>query len=231
MRLLLLASAASLLSGAAFAQSLLGQSQPGGQSQQPAIAVAPPPAVVAQPAAPAPVAKPNLVAPPPGLVETPLPPPDASQSAIPANADNGGSQTMQLQAVSPSAPPAASPTAPAPGSIAAPPPVNDVPPTPDNVWVPGKTATLGVLNKVEGSTQTITIPVGGQTTVGDLTVSVQACVVRPPKALPDAAVFVTLQPKDDSSGSPVYRGWMVRSAPGATDAGNADEAFRVINCS
>jgi hypothetical protein len=161
-------------------------------------------------------------------VQTPLPPP-----GVGTNADNGD-QTTQMQAVSPAAPPpAAGNAAPAPASstATAAAPAQDVPPTPPNDWVPGKTAELGVLDKVDGGTRTLTIPVGGQATVGDLTVSVQACVTRPPGQLPDSAVFLTLQPKGAQDGAPVYRGWMVHSAPGATDAGNAGEAFRVITCS
>lgn len=228
MRLILLASAATLISGAALAQSLLGQNSPGqsANSVTPTVVVPPPPAVVAAP--PTPVQAPTQAppAPPPGLVQTPLPPPDSD-----TNADNGD-QTTQMQAVSPAAPPpVAGNAAPASSTATAAAPAQDVPPTPPNNWVPGKTAELGVLDKVDGGTRTLTIPVGGQATVGDLTVSVQACVTRPPGQLPDSAVFLTLQPKGAQDGAPVYRGWMVHSAPGATDAGNAGEAFRVITCS
>ncbi|MGE4480970.1 DUF2155 domain-containing protein [Acidocella sp.] len=222
MRLLLLASAATCcLATGAHAQSLLGQSQPGGQAQQPAVAVPAPPPIVAAPPTPAPAPKPAPPAPPPGLVQTPLPPSGA------ANADNGDAagQAAQMQAVSPSAPSAT------PAAGAAQPAQPDVAPVQANDWVPGKTAVLGVLNKVDGSTKNITVPVGGQVVVGDLNVSVQACVTRPPGQLPDSAVFLTLQPKDDQAAAPVYRGWMVHSTPGATDAGNAGQAFRVITCS
>nr|WP_295737028.1 DUF2155 domain-containing protein [uncultured Acidocella sp.] len=240
MRRLLLASAVSLIGGAAFAQSMLGQSSPGqgaGGTQAPAVLVpAPPPVVAAPPTAPvAPVAP--SPAPPPGLVETPLPPPssDNADQGNGANTDNGGA----AQVVSPAAPNGLSPAPASNGAVApgpsgnnpAPLPNNDVAPTPPNDWVPGKTAEIGVLSKADGSTSTLTIPVGGQATAGDLIVSVQACVTRPQGQLPDVAIFLTLQPKDGSGAAPLYRGWMVRSAPGATDAGNAGEAFRVMNCS
>ncbi|HTQ71124.1 MAG TPA: DUF2155 domain-containing protein [Acidocella sp.] len=230
MRLVLLATAATLLGGAALAQSLLGQSQPG----QGALAIPPAPPVVAAPPTPPPAPTPAPPAPPPGLVETPLPPPTDSNAD---NGNTGGDQTTQIQAVSPSGtPPAgtAGTAAPANGGAAAAsaqPAPQDVPPAPSNDWVPGKTAVLGVLNKVDGSSTTLTIAVGGQAVVGDLTVSVQACVSRPDGQLPDSAIFLTLQPKDAQGGGPVYRGWMVRSAPGATDAGNAGQAFRVVTCS
>lgn len=96
-------------------------------------------------------------------------------------------------------------------------------------------ATLKLLNKVEGSTETLTIPVGGSVAAGDLNVSVQACVVRPPGNLPNAAVFLTLQPLGATgsiaNSAPVYRGWIVKSQPAAATAENADEAFQVMNCS
>ena len=240
MRLVLLASAATLLSGVALAQTLLGQSLPG----QNTLAVPPAPPVVAAPPTPpsAPTAEPPP--PPPGLVETPLPPPDSGTNSgsapADANTDNGnsgGDQTTQMQAVSPSAPaPAGNGSVPAPASngsaaASAQPAPQDVPPVLSNDWVPGKTAMLGVLNKVDGSTSTLTIPIGGQATAGDLTVSVQACVSRPPGQLPDSAIYLTLQSKNAQDGGQVYRGWMVRSTPGAADAGNASEAFRVITCS
>ena len=202
----------------------------------PAIAVPPAPAIVATPsvitAAP-PLAPAN---PPPGLA--PPQPPELRGSADlggqpatpPANADSGDADA---------------------GAPAAPPPP---------AWLPGAAAVIGVLNVVEGSISQVTIPVGGQTTIGDLQVSVLACLRRPPDAIPDAAAFVTTAAPatgaaPDSSAQPgaaqpadtqqadapqadaapdgaasTYRGWMLRSAPGAAVVGDAAETFRVIDC-
>jgi hypothetical protein len=175
----------------------------------PAIVSAPPAAVV--PAAPAPVLAPPppgaMAAPPPGLVQN-QPPPDVDNGAAatpPADLDNG--------------------------AAAAPPGATDTPPALPQTWVPGTTATLGVLDKVDGSVSQLSIPVGGQAGVGDMTVSVLACVSRPPGQIPDTAVFIDAQSDAGSALSPGFRGWMVKSAPGAAVAGNADEAFRVIACS
>lgn len=122
---------------------------------------------------------------------------------------------------------------PAPGAaVGGAAPVGDVAPVVDEKWVYGRVVELGVLNKVDGSTKMLTIPVGGQVVSGDLNVSVQACVVRPQGALPNAAAFLTLQSADPTATSaPIYRGWMVKSMPGAADVENADEAFRIISCS
>ena len=231
MRLLLLASAATLIGGAAFAQTMLGQSQPG----QNVVAVPPaPPVVSGLPNAPeVPVAP--QPAPPPGLVQTPFPPPGGDAGAQPDGADAGNADSgnaSPVQAASPSTGPLPSVNNVPQAGAAAQPAPPDTAPVPANTWVAGKTAELGVLNKIDGSTSIITIPVGGQATAGDLTVSVQACEMRPPGALPDSAVFITLQSNSaQNGGGQVYRGWMVHSTPGATDAGDAGEAFRVITCS
>ncbi len=180
------------------------------QNDQSEIVVPPAPTLVpAQPAAPPPVVP--SPPPPPGLVQTPLPP--VVQSSTPQ--------------------PEVNPSASVPASVqtsAAPPAPPDVAPVQPNNWVPGHTAVLGLLNKVDGGTSQLSIPVGGQSTVGELQVSVQACSSRPAGQLPDDAVFLTVQSAGDNGTTPIYRGWMVRSAPGATVVGDAGETFRIINC-
>lgn len=162
-----------------------------------------PPLVPEAPSPPAPVQAPPVAPPPPGLGEAA---PSAPGSATPGPA-----------------------TAPPAGTAALPPP--DVAPTPPDSWTPGTTAVLGVLNKVDGSTAQLQLPVGGQSqTTGDLSVSVQACLTRPAGQLPDAAVFLTVIAPQQGA-APLYRGWMLRSAPGATFVGNAGQTFRVIGCS
>jgi len=148
-------------------------------------------------------------------VQTPLPPVVQSD-------------TPQSEATPSASVPASAPASPAANAVPAAQP--DAAPVQPNNWVSGHTAVLGLLNKVDGSTSQLSIPVGGQSTVGDLQVSVQACSSRPEGQLPDDAVFLTVQPADDSGATPIYRGWMVRSAPGATVVGDAGETFRIINC-
>jgi len=163
---------------------------------------------VAVPPAPAIVAAPSspTIAPPVPPAEQP---PGLVQTPTPpVNTDNG----------------AANQTA------ATPPPAATAPPPTPNTWVPGTTAKLGVLNKVDGSVSSVSIPVGGQAAIGDLQVSIQACVTRPPDQVPDAAIFLSVQPQSQSTASPLFRGWMVRSTPGATVVGDGGETFRVINC-
>lgn len=161
-----------------------------------------PPLTPEAPSAPAPV-QPVLQQPPPGLVP-----------AAPPIAEGENTSTT----------PSATATAPQP----APP---DVAPAQSNNWTPGTTAMLGVLNKVDGSTAQLTLPVGAQPqTSGDLSVSVQACLNRPVGQIPDVAVFLTVNSQQQGA-PPLYRGWMLRSAPGATFVGNAGQTFRVMGCS
>jgi hypothetical protein len=133
----------------------------------------------------------------------------------------------------PAAPDATAPVIATPdGTAPASPPAPDVAPVPQNVWVPGTRATIGVLDKVDGSTDQISIAVGAAAQkIGDLEISVQSCVNRPPDQIPDTAIFLTVQNPADDAGAPLYRGWMVRSMPGAAVVGDAGETFRVIGCS
>lgn len=169
------------------------------------VVVPPAPPIVSTPlpaAGPAPVAAPAPVAPPPGLVQAQPPVAPASE-------------------------------APSSGSAATAPVTNipDTAPVISSGWTASTAALLGVLDKVDGSTAQVSIPVGGQANVGDLQVSVQSCLVRPAGQLPDAAIFLTVEPLANTSGPPLFRGWMVRSTPGATVVGDAGETFRVIGCS
>lgn len=169
--------------------------------------------IVIPPAPPVVPEVPSPATPPPAQPVAP-PPPGLEQASPPAAGAAASSPPGTLAA----------------GAAAQPPPP-DVAPVPPDSWTPGSTAVLGVLNKVDGSTAQMQLPVGGQAqTSGDLSVSVQACLSRPAGQIPDTAVFVTVMPAQQG-GAPLYRGWMLRSAPGATFVGNAGQTFRVIGCS
>jgi hypothetical protein len=168
-----------------------------------AVAVPPAPPLVAAPPTSLPPPPPVSAAPPPGLVQTPTPPAN-QDSGQDSSQDNGGTAA---------------------------PPDQTVPPPLPSTWLPGKSAQIGILNKVDGSISSAVIPVGGQAAIGDLTISVLACVTRPADQIPDAAIFISAQTTSSDSGAPIYRGWMVRSAPGAAVVGDASEMFRVIGCS
>jgi hypothetical protein len=204
-----------------------------------------PPPVMAAPAAPQ-----ALTAPPAAVAPAPVTPTQIGQNPAPGQYDNGDSQPAPDQSATtaapaaPAVPPATTPPQPPntwlPGTTAVLGVLDKVdgssssvtiPPQPPNTWLPGTTAVLGVLDKVDGSSSSVTIPVGGQAIVGDLQVSVLACANRPATEIPDTAIFISTQNAPGAANSPLYRGWMVRSMPGATVAGDADEIFRVVSCS
>lgn len=240
------------------AQSMLGNAAGGQDNQDNAVVVPPAPPVVAAP--PAAIA-PQAVAPsqPPGLVETPLPPANSDNgasggapvdngepAATPPPADTAGNSAPPAQAGN-SATPGQAPAAQAQAGQsqpAGPDTSSSMPPPADNNWVPEKTAEIGVLDKVDGGASTISVPVGGNATVGDLQINVLACVARPPADIPDDAIFLAIQPAPSQPGAapldpavsddgapPLFRGWMIRSIPGATVVGDASETLRVVSCS
>jgi hypothetical protein len=202
----------SLSVGAALAQS------PAGSDSAPAIAVPPAPAIVAAPPSVQPIPAPDLP-PPPGLVP----------ATPPADIDTGDGTVSAPDQTAPGDGAAGTGQATPPATPAA--PVQDIAPIPPNSWVPKQTAEIGVLDKIDGSVSTVSIAVGGQSVVGDLQVNVQACMTRPPDQVPDAAVFLALQNTQNAAAPPNYRGWLVKSAPGAAVAGDASETFRIIDCS
>jgi hypothetical protein len=228
------------LPGAAFAQSMLGNTSPANPTDQNTVVVPPAPAIVpAAPSAPMPqVVTPQSV--PPGLVQTPLPPPNTDTG----QAGNDGTAPADNGAPSPAGAAPAHAVA-APAAPAAPDTASSTPPPPTNNWLPAHTAEIGLLDKVDGGASTVSIPVGGQMNAGDLQINVLACVTRPPDEIPDAAAFIAIQPlpaaaaataaadssTEAAAGAPIFRGWMVRSIPGATVVGDASETLRVVSCS
>ncbi len=101
----------------------------------------------------------------------------------------------------------------------------------ENKWINEPVAVLGTLNPENGTVSSVVVPVGANFTKGKLRVAVQACVIRPPGAIPDAAVFLTVtEARGPGSRGPLFRGWLVRSEPGAAVVADSSLTFRVINC-
>jgi hypothetical protein len=174
-------------------------------AQTPTVIPPAPPVVAAPPAAPAPASPPPAAGTPTQIGQTPA-----------SNFDDGSSQPA--------------PAAPDQSAVVTAPPPATTPPAIPNTWLPGTSATLGVLNKVDGTSSQVTIAVGGHAAIGDLTVSVLACANRPPTQVPDAAIYLTTAPAAANNAASGFRGWIIQSMPGATVAGDAGETFRVISC-
>ncbi|HQT61217.1 MULTISPECIES: DUF2155 domain-containing protein [unclassified Acidiphilium] len=96
-------------------------------------------------------------------------------------------------------------------------------------WMPKQSATLDVLFKADGAVSRVTAAVGDRLTEGTLRIRVGACVVRPPDMPPDAAVYLSV--RHNASGHMLFRGWLIRSEPGAAVVGDAAVTFRLVGCS
>ena len=68
-----------------------------------------------------------------------------------------------------------------------------------------------MLNKEDALTHDLTIQVGQSAQIGALTITVQACVVRSPDVPDDAAAFLTIMERGQTT--PAFRGWTLHSAP------------------
>ena len=89
------------------------------------------------------------------------------------------------------------------------------PPTlsPPDSWVPRQTGILRVLNKLDSTVTTLTLPVGTSSTLQTLTVTLAACDVRPQDLPQDATARVTVV--DSREGTPGFNGWILANEPGA----------------
>ncbi len=130
------------------------------------------------------------------------------------------------------------------GGLALPPAGEAAPPvaTPDApaevkpIWDRRAVAVLDVLDKEDGAVHRLRVPVGSSVSEGKLSIAIGACVVRPADMTPDAAIFITVTSSTvsadaaSSDGAPLFRGWLIRSEPGATVVGNAAVTMRLIGC-
>lgn len=85
---------------------------------------------------------------------------------------------------------------------------------PVDTWYSQPKAVVRVLNKLESSVTTLTIPVGGSAQYQTLTIAVKHCVVRPTVASPDSAAFVTIT--DSKLSTNPFSAWIFVAEPGAS---------------
>lgn len=196
----------------AAAQSLLGQSRPGGpqggSQGGPQGGAAPAPG--AAPLAPVQVLPlPGVATPGAGQTAQPLPPPAGPQ--------------LQPGQFLPAVPPAPG-TTPAPAGPATP---SLAPVTPvQSEWVAQGSAELRGVDKVMARTTPLAARPGETLRFGPLSVVVRSCIARPPDRPADAAAFVEVS----EGNREVFRGWMVLSQPQLGLVEHATHDIRLFAC-
>jgi len=147
-----------------------------------------------------------------GIVAQPLPPATQGPQLQPGQV---------LPAVPP--PPGAIPMpAPPSGPAAAP-----TAPVQSGDWVPQGTAELRGIDKVMARTTPLTVKVGEPVRFGPLSVVVRSCVVRPPDRAPDSAAFLEVS---EGGKPPLFRGWMIASAPALAIVEHPTHDIRLFAC-
>ena len=95
-------------------------------------------------------------------------------------------------------------------------------------WQPRAAAELQALDKIDNRLATLNVPVGQSIQFEQLTITVQACVVRLPDQPADAASF--LQIVNSRPGAPGFRGWMLMAEPAISVLQDADFDVRLVAC-
>jgi hypothetical protein len=98
-----------------------------------------------------------------------------------------------------------------------------------NVWVPAGAAKLQALDKVNAQASELMIKVGQSATFGSLTVTVKACLIRPPDQPADATAYLNVT--DSHPDSPGFDGWMLADEPSVSMMQNPIYDLRVTGCS
>jgi hypothetical protein len=97
-----------------------------------------------------------------------------------------------------------------------------------NVWMPAKEAKIQALDKVNAQSSDLVIKVGQSATYGSLTITVKACVVRPPDQPADAAAYLDV--KDNHPDSEGFSGWMLAKEPSVSMMQSPIYDLRVSGC-
>lgn len=88
---------------------------------------------------------------------------------------------------------------------------------------------MQALDKINVQATTLTVKVGQTATFGSLSITVQACVVRPPDMPQDAAAFLTIT--DSHPDQPGFKGWMLKADPSLSMLEHPLYDIRVVGCS
>ena len=97
-----------------------------------------------------------------------------------------------------------------------------------DVWVRTDGGSIRVLDKQKAQSQLLTLKAGETATFESLSLTLLACVSRPPDVPQNAAAF--LQVTDNRPGEPGFRGWMFSGQPGLATLESPVYAVRVVGC-
>ncbi len=97
-----------------------------------------------------------------------------------------------------------------------------------DTWVRTDGGSIRVLDKQKAQSQLLTLKIGETTTFESLSLTLLACVVRPPDLPQNAAGF--LQITDNRPGEPGFRGWMLSGQPGLVSLESPVYGVRVAGC-
>ncbi|CCG07141.1 DUF2155 domain-containing protein [Pararhodospirillum photometricum] len=93
------------------------------------------------------------------------------------------------------------------------------------------TARLGWLDKITARVGEIAVPVGTQTHLGVLAITVKSCVRRLPPDEPESAGFLEVEEQGDTAGpTPVFHGWMFASSPSLSSMDHGVYDVWVLQC-
>ncbi len=124
-------------------------------------------------------------------------------------------------AVKPAAPAPTAPPAQASAPAAAPSPLS-------GDWQSRPGVELRGLDKVTARSTVLTGKVGETLRYGTLSITLRGCVTRPPDQPADVAAFLEIT--DRGSAAPVFRGWMIASAPSSAIIEHPVYDVRVAAC-
>ncbi len=166
----------------------------------------------------------------PGAIQSePLPPPaEAAPPETPPLAAPGGVTA---------APGTSAPEAAAPETTMTPPAADAAHAAPEAAaktlllspdWQPRQKATLQALDKHDLRVGRIEVPVGQNGQFGTLSITVRACLARPPDQAMDAAAL--LQISDSRATMPAFSGWMFAAEPALAILEDPIYDIRVLAC-
>jgi hypothetical protein len=84
------------------------------------------------------------------------------------------------------------------------------PPLP-NIWLPRAGAILQALDKINAQASILTVKDGETVTFGSLSITVKACLIRPPDRPQNATAYLSIMDKDPNE--PGFHGWMLKNEP------------------